>query len=205
MHAPTRLLRRPVDRVIIQRRADLRKADEILKEIEGIAERKFLPIVGPEKGQVLAEVVRETKPKRVLEVGTLVGYSAILMGKELGGQTRLITIEIHKDEARIAKRNVERAKIQPTVEVIVGDAKEVIPKLRGKFDLVFVDAEKSEYLEYLRLVQAKLHKGSTLVADNAGIFATEMKDYLDYVRFSGKYRSRFVGVGEDGLEISVKL
>ena len=106
---------------------------------------------------------------------------------------------------RIARKNVERAKIPPTVKVIVGDAKEVIPKLRGEFDLVFVDAEKSEYLEYLQLVETRLHKGSTIVADNAGIFADQMNDYLGYVRSSGKYRSRFAPVGEDGLEISVKL
>jgi len=73
-----------------------------------------------------------------------------------------------------------------------------------KFDLVFVDAAKSEYLEYPRLVEARLHKGSTIVADNAG-FASRMKDYLEYIRSSGKYRSRFVGVREDGLQISVKL
>jgi len=182
----------------------LSEADEILKEIEGIAEKKFLPIVGPEKGRVLAKAVREARPKLVLEVGTLIGYSAILIGKELGGGTRLVSIEIHDDEARIAKRNVMMAKIPPIVEVIVGDAKEVIPKLRGRFDLVFLDAEKSEYLEYLRLVEDKLHKGSTIVADNAGIFANQMKDYLDFVRCSGKYRSRYVAVGEDGLEISVK-
>jgi len=77
--------------------------------------------------------------------------------------------------------------------------------LSGKFDAVFVDVEKSKYLQYLRLVQVKLQKGSTPVADNAGVFATWMEDYLDYVRFSGRYRSRLVGVGEDGLEISVKL
>ena len=205
MSATTRLLRRPVDPVPVQRMTILSKADEILKEIERTAESKFLPIVGPEKGRVLVKIVRETEPKRVLEVGTLVGYSAILMGKELGSETRLIGIEIDDDEARIALRNVERAEIPPTVEVIVGDAKEVIPKLAGKFDLVFVDAKKSEYLEYLRLVEAKLHKGSTIVADNAGIYATQMKDYLGYVRSSGKYRSRFVAVGQDGLEISVKL
>ena len=181
------------------------EANEILKEIEGMAERKFLPIVGPEKGRVLVKTVREIRPKHILEIGTLVGYSAILMGKELGSETHLITIEIHDDEARIARRNVERAKIPPTVEVVVGDAKEVIPKLRGGFDLVFVDAEKSEYLEYLQLVETRLHKGSTIVADNAGIFADQMSDYLSYVRSSGKYRSRFVPVGEDGLEISVKL
>jgi len=89
----------------------LSEANEILKEIDGMTERKFLPIVGPEKGQVLAKTVLEVKPKRVLEVGTLVGYSVILMGKELGSDTHLITIEIHDDEARIARKNVERAKI----------------------------------------------------------------------------------------------
>jgi predicted O-methyltransferase YrrM len=183
----------------------LGEADEILKEIEGMAERKFLPIIGPEKGRVLIKIVRETGPKQLLEIGTLVGYSAILMGKELGSEAHLITIEIHDDEARIARKNIERAKIQPTIKVIVGDAIEVIPNLRGEFDLVFVDAEKSEYLEYLQLVETRLHNGSTIVADNAGIFADQMSDYLGYVRSSGKYRSRFIPVGEDGLEISVKL
>jgi predicted O-methyltransferase YrrM len=183
----------------------LSEANAILNEIEGMAERKFLPIVGPEKGKVLEKTVLEVEPRRVLEIGTLVGYSAILMGKELGSEAHLITIEIHDDEARIARRNVERAKIRPTVKVIVGDAREVIPKLQGEFDLVFVDAEKSEYLEYLQLVETKLHKGSRIVADNAGIFADEMSDYLDYVRSSGKYSSKFVPVGEDALEVSIKL
>jgi predicted O-methyltransferase YrrM len=181
------------------------EADEILKEIERIAEGTYLPIIGPERGRVLAKIVREMQPARVLEVGTLLGYSVILMGKELRSEARLITIESDEDRARIAERNVQRAKIPPTVEVIVGDAKEVIPRLRGKFDLVFVDAEKSEYVEYLRLVEGKLHKGTTIVADNAGIYAKQMKDYLSQVRSSGEYRSRFVAVGEDGLEISVKL
>jgi predicted O-methyltransferase YrrM len=181
------------------------EADEVLKEIERIAERTYLPIVGIERGRVLAKIVRETEPLRVLEIGTLLGYSAILMGKELRSDARLITIEIHEEEARIAKRNVRKAKIPPTVEVIVGDAREVIPRLRGELDLVFVDAEKTEYLEYLQLVEDKLHKGTRIVADNAGRYANQMKDYLSHVRSSGEYRSRFVAVGEDGLEISVKL
>jgi predicted O-methyltransferase YrrM len=183
----------------------LNEADEILKEIERTAQGRFLPIVGPERGRVLVEIVREVEPNHVLEVGTLLGYSAILMGKELRSEARLITIEIREDRARIAERNVQRAKIPPTVEVIVGDAKEVIPRLRGKFDLVFVDAEKTEYLEYLRLAEGKLHKGATIIADNAGIYANQMKNYLSHIRSSEKYRSRFVAVGEDGLEISVKL
>ena len=71
--------------------------------------------------------------------------------------------------------------------------------------MVFIDADKKEYLKYLRLIEGKLHKGSVVVADNAGIFADQMEDYLDYVRSSGNYESKLVSVGEDGLELSVKL
>jgi predicted O-methyltransferase YrrM len=88
---------------------------------------------------------------------------------------------------------------------LIGDAIEILPKLESRFDLVFIDADKRQYLDYLRLVEDKLHKGSVIVADNAGIFANQMRNYLDYVRSSGKYRSRYVPVGEDGLEVSVKL
>jgi predicted O-methyltransferase YrrM len=179
------------------------EADKVLEEIEKMTKKKFLPIVGPHKGQVLVEVVRNIRPKRVLEVGSLIGYSAILIAKELERKAHLITIEIHSDEAEIARQNVSRAEVPPTVEVMVGDAVEVIPVLTGKFDMIFIDAGKTEYLKYLRLAEDKLHKGSVVVADNAGIFADEMRDYLDYVRSSGK--SEYVPVDEDGLEVSVKL
>jgi predicted O-methyltransferase YrrM len=180
-------------------------ADRVLSEIEGMTRRQFLPIVGPEKGRVLAEIIDEFKPKRILEVGTLIGYSAVLMGKELESDAHLTTIEIHADEARLARENIRKAKVRPTIDVIVGDAIKVLPNLTGRFDMVFIDAEKTEYLAYLRLVERRLHGGSVVVADNAGIFADRMKDYLEYVRFSRKYRSKYVAVGEDGLEVSVKL
>jgi predicted O-methyltransferase YrrM len=180
-------------------------ANEVLMEIEKRTKKEFLPIVGPQKGRRLAEIIRKMKPERVLEVGTLIGYSAILMAKELGSAAVLITIEIDDDEANIARENIRRAKVKPTVNVIVGDAIDVIPTLTGKFDVVFIDADKTEYIDYLRLVEDRLHRGSVVVADNAGIFAFQMKDYLDYVRSSGKYKSQYVPFGGDGLEVSVKL
>jgi len=183
----------------------LNKAEMILREIEKKANNEFLPIVGPEKGEILAEEIRKVKPKRVLEVGTLIGYSAILMGKELDENAQIITIEIHAEEAQTAEENIRKAEIPPKVEVIAGDAIQVIPKLTGSFDFVFIDAEKNEYYDYLRLAEDKLYKGTVIVADNAGIFAKQMKDYLDYVRTSGKYGSKYVPVGVDGLEISTKL
>ncbi len=183
----------------------LSKADIVLKEIERMREKESLPIIGPNKGQVLVEVIREIKPKRILEVGTLVGYSAVLMGKELGNDGYLITIEIRAEMAKRAEENIMRAGILPTVEILVGNAKEIMLKLEETFDLVFIDAKKEEYLDYLLLVEDKIHKGSVIVADNAGVFAEKMKDYLDYVRSSEKYSSKFVPIGEDGLEISIRL
>jgi predicted O-methyltransferase YrrM len=182
----------------------LKKAEKVLRRIEKMSETQFLPTVGPEKGQVLAKVVRETKPKRLLEVGTLVGYSAIIIGQELDPDAHLVTIEIHADEARMAKQNVREAGIRAKVDVLVGDAIKIIPTLKGPFDLVFIDATKTEYYRYLKLVEDKLHSGSVIVADNAGIFADQMKDYLSYLRTSALYRSKYVNLGEDGLEISIR-
>ena len=181
------------------------KANEVLRKIEAMAQSEFLPIVGPDKGKILAEAFRKVKPKHVLEVGTLIGYSAILIGKELNETARITTIEIHAKEARAAEQNIERAEIPPKVDVIVGNALDVIPTLENCFDAVFIDAEKTEYLQYLKLMEDKLHEGTVVVADNAGIFANQMHDYLDYVRNSGNYKSKYVQVGEDGVEISIKL
>jgi predicted O-methyltransferase YrrM len=190
---------------MIAEKSALSSAMEVLRQIEEEAQRKFLPIVGPRKGKILAEEVRKAKPRHVLEVGTLIGYSAILMGKELDENAEIVTIEIHRGEAKIAGENVLRANIPPKVTIITGDAIEVIPTLNGPFEFAFIDADKSEYLQYLCLAENKFHKGTVVVADNAGIFADQMSDYLDYVRNSGRYKSRYVQVGDDGVEISVKL
>jgi len=183
----------------------LNRAEMVLEEIETMTEREFLPIIGPDKGQVLIKVIQESRPKRILEIGTLIGYSAILMAKELDADACITTIEIHAEEAKLARENIEKAKVRPRIDVIVGDANKIIPKLTGKFDMVFIDAAKEEYLDYLKLMEKKLHKGSVIVADNAGIFADQMKEYLDYVRSSGKYTSKYMPFGEDGVEVSTRL
>lgn len=179
------------------------QTDGILRKIEKMSETRFLPTMGPEKGKILARVVREIRPKRVLEVGTLIGYSAILIGRELDADARLITIELHADEARMAEENMRIAG-RAEVDVLVGDAIKIIPKLKEPFNLVFIDAEKTEYCQYLKLIEDKLHKGSVIVSDNAGIFADQMRDYLDYMRTSPKCSNNHVQAGEDELEISFR-
>ncbi|UCD73097.1 MAG: class I SAM-dependent methyltransferase [Candidatus Bathyarchaeota archaeon] len=180
------------------------RADQVLNIIEKTV-NAWYPIIGPWRGRILADTVRRLRPRRVLEVGTLVGYSAILMAKELDSDAEIITLEIDRDEAELAEENIRRARVKPTVRVLVGDALEIIPILEGYFDLVFLDAVKNEYYDYLRLVEAKLYKGSVVVADNAEAYAYSMKRYLDYVRYSGRYESRLVSADGDGMEISTKL
>jgi len=181
------------------------KRDVVLRQIEELLEREYLPIIGPEKGKHLVDTVRRFKVKNVLEVGTLVGYSAILIASNLPQGGRVVTIEVEPKSARLAEENIKRAGLADRVELLIGDALTVIPRIDGKFDMIFLDAAKNEYLRYLKLVEDRLDRGGAVFADNVRMPAHEMRDYLDYVRNSGEYRSEYVDVGYDGIEISTKL
>lgn len=187
---------------------------KVLKRLERMAEKESLPSIGPTKGKIIAHLIQEHKPRSILEIGTLYGYSAILMGSILPEENsgKVITIEIDEGSANIARKNIEDATLAIKVEVIVGDALEIIPKLRGKIDMVFLDATKNEYFKYLKLVEKNLEKGSVVVADNVGIFERSMYDYLQYVRNSGRFNSRVLDTElefnknvKDAIEISIKI
>lgn len=202
---------------------------KILAEIEETARKEFLPSIGPIKGKIIEDVIKEYKPKKVLEIGTLHGYSAILIANIiLSGEydnenfnserssTEPILISVEKDQrlANIARKNIEKARLSEKIKVIDGDALEIIPRLKSKFkfNMIFLDATKSEYLKYLQLIEkySLLNKRAVVVADNVLIYENEMKDYLDYVRNSGKYISRttetsleFTKNVKDALEVSI--
>ena len=127
------------------------------------------------------------------------------MGKELGEDAEIVMVEINRDAAKAAEENVDMADAPPKVTIMVGDALDVIPALQGPFDFAFIDAKKNDYLMYLKFAENKFHCGTVVVADNAGFRAEQMRDYLDYVRNSCKYKSRYVQVEDDGLEISVRI
>ena len=182
-----------------------KKADAVLKEIEKQTEKKFLPILSylaPKKKKFMEELVKKYKPKRILEIGTLVGYSAILMAKNTRGE--IITIEINPNLAEEAKENITKAGFSKKIKIINSNALAAIPKLKGKFDFVFIDAAKDEYFQYLLAIEKKLSKNSIVLADNTKIFADAMQDYLNYVRFSKKYENTAYDFGSDGMEVSVK-
>jgi len=186
----------------------------LLRELEQIAKREHLPSIGPIKGKIISDIIKRYKPTKILEIGTLHGYSAILMVDLLFDDEKLITIEIDKNLADIARKNIAKAGLSHKIEVISGNALEVIPTLTGyKFDLIFLDAAKSEYLQYLRLLEEKdlMKKDSVVVADNVILYENEMKDYLEYVRTSDRYKSQttettleFNKNVKDALEISLR-
>ncbi|MBM3292759.1 methyltransferase domain-containing protein [Candidatus Bathyarchaeota archaeon] len=179
-------------------------ADAILKRIERSESRYYLPIIGPRKAKILEKCVRDHKPKRILEVGTLVGYSCIVMAKELDADSEIISIEEDESEANIARENIRQAMVKPKITIMTGDAITILPKLMGSFDLVFIDADKNQYYDYLKIIENKINLNGIIIADNAGFYSNSMRKYLDYVRKSGKYESTYYEVNWDGMEISIK-
>jgi predicted O-methyltransferase YrrM len=193
------------------------KISDVLKSLEKMAKKEFVPSIGPVKGGIITEIIKKYNPKNILEVGTLYGYSAILMAAAadiLQADGKVVTIEIDRSVADIARKNIAAAGLSGKINVIVGDALEVIPKLDLKFDLLFLDAAKNEYLTYLKLAEDKaLNKGAVIVADNAEVSKNEMQDYLEYVRSSGGiYKSETIETAleftpnvRDAIEVSIKV
>ena len=187
---------------------------QVLRGLEQIAKKQGLPSIGPIKGKILISIISKYKPKTILEIGTLHGYSAILMGGMLPKDGKLITIEKDTNLFGIAKKNVEDAGLSHIIEVINADGLKGIPLLqKQKFGLMFLDAVKSDYLKYLNLAEKNnlLSDRVVVVADNVLLYENEMQDYLQYVRGSGRYKSQstettleFTKNVKDALEVSVR-
>lgn len=180
---------------------DKAEAEAVLREIEASNNHY---IIGPQRGHILVRIASEFHPQRILEIGTNVGYSTILMGKELPKRARITTIEVNPEFAEQAKQNIKRANLEPTIEILIGDALEIIPTLKEEYDFVFIDALKSQYYDYLMALEPLLFRGSMIIADNVGKSQEKMQNYLKHVRDSGQYTSRFIMVGDDGVELSIR-
>ncbi len=146
--------------------------DEALQGAVEAAEAAGLPSiqVSPPQGKLLQLLVRLVGAKRILEFGTLGGYSAILMARALPADGRLITLEAKPEYAEVARRSIERAGVGDRVEVRVGPALEALPVLAeedgGPFDLVFIDADKVNTPNYFDWALDRTRAGGLIVADN---------------------------------------
>ena len=166
--------------------------------------RKMLNIT-PDTGRLLWILVRTRRATRILEVGTSNAYSTIWLAdaaREISGQ--VITLERSPDKVAHARANLSEAGLAEYVDLKEGDAAEALKQLSGPFDLVFLDANRPQYLTYFELVFPKLVSGGLLVADNVVSHAHELTAYLSRVKADSRLFSVTLPVGK-GEELSFKL
>lgn len=147
------------------------REDEILAGLRADIAESGLPAIyiSATEGRLLQVLLRAVQARRVVEIGTLAGYSAIWIGRALPANGRLVTIERESARADVARRYIERAGLRDRVEVRVGSASETLSDLsrEGPFDAVFIDADKEGYPEYLEWCAENVRSGGLVIADNA--------------------------------------
>ena len=155
----------------------------------------FLMNVGPEKGKLLAEAIKDHKPLDTLELGSFLGYSAIIIAMFLPEAGSLVSVDHDKDSVAASKEIVKYAGLENKVHFINSTSDEAINALKESFDFIFIDHEKNRYYSDLLLMENLnlINKGGIVFADNVGIFEDKMKDYFSHVRDSGAYKSKNIG------------
>lgn len=151
-----------------------------MKTIEQIKEKalnEHIPIIMDDTLEVVGKVLQELKPNKILEIGTAVGYSAICFSKYLGKDGRIDTIE--RDEERIseAKINIKDLNLEEKINIIKGDAVEILPMLNEKYDAIFIDAAKGKYPFFLKEAMRMLSPKGVIIADNILYKGYTLSDY----------------------------
>ena len=193
---------------------------EILETIEKEALDTFVPIIRKETQSFLKVLLQVKKPMKILEVGTAVGFSALLMNAYAPEGSHITTIEKYEKRIPIARENFRRAGKEDYITLIEGDALEVMKSLEGPFDFIFMDAAKGQYIHYLPEAIRLLGPEGLLVSDNVlqdgdiieSRFAVErrnrtihsrMREYLYELKHNERLLTSIVPLG-DGLALSVK-
>lgn len=137
-----------------------------LPELEAAAARERVPVVDPEVGRFLEQICRAIGARRVLEVGTAIGYSTVCLARGVGDSGRVVTIDVDAARQARARGALEAEGLASRVEMVLAPALDAIPRLEGPFDLLFLDAIKEEYRGYLDLALPVLRVGGVVVCDN---------------------------------------
>lgn len=196
------------------------KNSSLLEEIEQEARLADVPIIRREMQSFLKVLLMIQKPLKILEVGTAVGFSALLMSEYAPEDCRITTIENYEKRIPIARENFRRAGKEDVITLIEGDAAEVLKTLEGTYDFVFMDAAKGQYIHYLPDVMRLLAPGGVLVSDNVmqdgdvieSRFAVErrnrtiharMREYLYELKHNEALETSIIPLG-DGVAVSVR-
>ncbi len=190
----------------------------ILEEIKRKALKEHIPIIMDETLEVISKTLQESKPERILEIGTAVGYSAICFSKFLRENGLIDTIE--RDEQRIkqANENISKLGLENKINIYSGDAVDILPTLDGKYDVIFIDAAKGKYPFFLKQSERLLKSQGIIFADNIlykGYVMSEynkhkqrtavrnLREYIKQVTENPNFKTQILEIG-DGLAISIR-
>ncbi len=189
----------------------------IIRKIEKYADEKGIPIMEKSGLNFLTEFVRLNNIKNILEIGSAIGYSAINMALT-GEDVYVTTVEIDKDRYIEALKNVKELSLDDRITLVLQDALEF--KTKEKYDLIFIDAAKSQYIKFFEKFSSNLKNGGYIITDNIGFHGlvnsdktklsrnlrqliTKIEKYIDFLKNNKDFKTRFFEVG-DGISISRK-
>lgn len=192
-----------------------------LRELEKRAKESRVPIIRPAVQSLLKLLLAMNRPKTILEVGTAIGFSALLMSEYVEPDCRITTIEKYEKRIPVARENFLRAGKEKQITLLEGDAAAILKELEGTYEFIFMDAAKGQYIHFLPEVLRLLPRGGILVSDNIlqegelieSRFAVtrrnrtihaRMRDYLYELKHHPQLITDILPVG-DGVTISVKL
>ena len=150
------------------------------KEISIIKKKALedkLPIIMDDTLEVIAKILDEIKPKKILEIGTAVGYSAICFSEYLQENGKIDTIERDTERVKEARKNIKKAEVEEKINIYEGDAVEILPTLNDEYDVVFIDAAKGKYPFFLNQALRMIKPGGVIFADNILYKGYVMSDY----------------------------
>ena len=194
------------------------KISQNLEALRQDGEENNIPIIHREVGEFIKTILRMQKPKKILEIGCAIGFSSIFFAS-CTEDSQITTIEIDDDMAKIARSNIKKYGFEDRIDLIEGNALEVIPELEEKYDFVFIDAAKGQYINFFSLVEDKLQPGAVIISDNIlfrGMVGDEdlvkrrkitivkrLREYLDDLLKNDSYTSSILQIG-DGIALTYK-
>lgn len=140
--------------------------DPLIKEMEDFASEKRIPILDWKSAELLEQIIMISRPKRVLEIGTAIAYSAVRIARKLKKKGNIDTIEKSLDNISLATDYIKRAQLEKQINLIQGDALEIMPLLTKKYELIFLDADKEDYEKLFYYSLMLLKKGGVIFVDN---------------------------------------
>ncbi len=194
---------------------------ELCGRLREEARRDRVPIIRVETASLLRVLVQMTRPMRILEVGTAIGYSAILISECMPAGAHITTIEKYEPRIPVARENIRLAERGSCIELIEGDALEVLKGLEGPYDFIFMDAAKGQYIHFLPELMRLLPPGGLLVSDNVlqdgdvmesryavtrrnRTIHSRMREYLYALKHDTRLQTAVLSVG-DGITLSYRL